>query len=156
MLGRASTIRAYVVVDVVETTYVEWMKTCKLFGKIDNAFLYTGMPEKYRVDLVETHKIYKTLRTFASGVNNFTEIFATAPISDDLPSLMDELICVSLFLPCSESCEPVKPCRTILNDAFRRLASGNKAARVLETDCKSANAEFDLNISLNYLDLRNK
>ena len=39
------------VVDVKNTKDVEWMKTCKVFGKRDYAFMYKGIVEKYRVDM---------------------------------------------------------------------------------------------------------
>ena len=47
------------VVDVKNTDDVEWMKTCKLFGKKDYAFLYKGVAEKYRVDMVTFLNTYQ-------------------------------------------------------------------------------------------------
>ena len=77
------------VVDVNNTNDVEWMKTCKLFGKRDYVFMYKGIVEKYRFDMAVLHDTYEQLKLFAAQLSALTKDVVVLPVDEGLPSLVD-------------------------------------------------------------------
>ena len=135
------------VVDVNNTNDVEWMKTCKLFGEKDYAFFYKGMVEKYRVDMVAFYAMYGHLKALAT--NSFLEEFVLYPVDKDLPSILDMVICYAAFMPCSASCMPIKPCKTIVRDGLKRLVKHERVQSILDSDCRDVVGDLDLRGLLN-------
>ena len=70
-------------VGVNNTDDVEWMKTCKLFDKRDYVFLYSGIVEKYRLDMAEFHSIFEIIKSLADSA--FEEALALDPVGEGLP-----------------------------------------------------------------------
>ena len=77
------------VVDVKNTEDVEWMKTCKLFGKRDYAFVYKGIVEKYRLDMAAFSDTYEQMKGLAARVTDFLKELIVDPVDKGLPSIVD-------------------------------------------------------------------
>ena len=130
------------VVDVNNTEDIEWMKTCKVFGKRDYAFMYKGGVEKYRADMVAFHDTYEQLK----GIFNETELkeIFVDPVDKGLPSMADMLICNLAFMPCSASCMPIKPCKTFVRDGLKKMIRHGGVQNVIEKTCNSPLGDLSL------------
>ena len=84
------------VVDVKNTEDVEWMKTCKVFGKRDYTFMYKGVVEKYRLDMAAFHDTYEQLKSVAR-FTGFTKELVVNPVDEGLPSMVEMLICYAFL-----------------------------------------------------------
>ena len=120
------------------------MKTCKLFGKREYAFMYKGIVNKYRVDMAAFHTTYMQLRGFAGTVNDFLEQFVLYPVDEGLPSILDMTVCSAAFIPCSAKCMPIIPCKRIVEDAIKKFDKHRHVKNVLNADCQNlADFGFD-------------
>ena len=126
------------VVDVKNTNDVEWMKTCKVFGKRDYAFMYKGIVEKYRLDMAAFHDTYEQLKGLAAQFHGFVKDLVVRPVDEGLPSLVDMAVCYTAFMPCSASCMPIKPCKTLVRDAIMLLIKHRDVQKVVDADCQDA------------------
>ena len=136
------------VVDVKNTNDVEWMKTCKLFGKKDYVFMSKGIVEKYRIDMAALYDTYEQLKGLAAQLPALTKDFVLLPVDEGLPSLVDMAICYIAFMPCSASCMPIKPCKTVVRDGMNRWIKHHNDQNMKDADCQVSAEDIGIKIFL--------